>query len=110
MGSRGRMLGQTHWSLPSQYKCVDIVNNTGVTVKTLALNRFRVFHYDSENNKYTKVVDATFPNSATLNIANGSSYNINNLTMAEDAYNGSFWKGTIDKNNIVVVSSINFTY
>ena len=30
MGSRGRMLGQTHWSLPSQYKCVDIANNTKV--------------------------------------------------------------------------------
>ena len=30
MGSRGRMLGQTHWSLPPQYKCVDIVNNTKV--------------------------------------------------------------------------------
>ena len=30
MGSRGRMLGRAHWNLPSQYKCVDIINNTKV--------------------------------------------------------------------------------
>ena len=110
----GLTINYNSYHINSQYNTlvlnVDIVNDTGVTVKTLALNRFRVFHYDSENSKYTKVVDATFPNSATLNIANGSSYNINNLTMAEGAYNGSFWNGTVNKNNIVVVSSINFTY
>lgn len=30
MGSRGRMLGQAHWSLPSEYKCVNIINNVKV--------------------------------------------------------------------------------
>ena len=30
MDSRGRMLEQAHWSLPFQYTCVDIVNNTKI--------------------------------------------------------------------------------
>lgn len=30
MGSRGRMLGQAHWSMPDQYKCVDMKNGIKV--------------------------------------------------------------------------------
>ena len=30
MGSRGRMLGQAHWSLPDEYNCVDIRNDVKV--------------------------------------------------------------------------------
>lgn len=30
MGSRGRMLGQAHWSLPPQYNCVDMKNGIKV--------------------------------------------------------------------------------
>ncbi len=30
MGSRGRMLGQAHWSLPDEYNCVDMKNGIKV--------------------------------------------------------------------------------
>lgn len=45
MGSRGRMLGQAHWSMPDQYKCVDIKNG------------IKVLEYNGNNKNQNKLPD-----------------------------------------------------
>lgn len=45
MGSRGRMLGQAHWSMPDQYKCVDMKNG------------IKVLEYNGNNKNQNKLPD-----------------------------------------------------
>ena len=52
MGSRGRMLGQAHWSMPDQYDCVDIKN--GVKVLKSAENPNHPSLPDISHTKGTK--------------------------------------------------------
>ena len=45
MGSRGRMLGQAHWSMPDQFKCVDMKNG------------IKVLEYNGNNRSQNKLPD-----------------------------------------------------
>lgn len=81
-----------------------------MNIKTITLDKLRIFSYDSENDTYTKVVNAYFPNVAKLDITNGTSYNISNLTMDSSTYSSSFWQGTVDGNSLVVIATTSFTY
>lgn len=56
MGSRGRMLGQAYWSLPSEYKCVNIINNV------------KVLEDSSGNHKHTLPMISHTPGTSYLDL------------------------------------------